>query len=289
MLLNGIKIDKLLENLIEQQVVSDLQYLRGEKLKVIDLKIDTRIFKYLKKLGVFTSFLQDSNNWQFFNLTERMLLRIAEIFWRYGFSPEIIKGVVDLLISDNWVKPFIENKLINGTKRAISKIVNNEESHSFLEYAVLERKRKPNLKAFTNLEGLLISAIAVDNSISILINCNGDWKLINKQSKLEDGDSFVCVSITSIVKSYIGNDSVFLDPNKATNRNIDSLIRAGVDYKTFLDLEFDGTNTETVLNKLPTTANIGKVKTQFSNQDIVLKVRDSKTVSILQLVINKQK
>lgn len=305
MLYANFEVDKLLEAIPVDDVVADIRYLRNcNKLKLNELHIDVRVFKYLKKLGVFSSFLQSDSGGAryYFNLTERMLLKIAEVFWRYGYKPEVIKSILDGLLLDNLVSPYINGKLLNDVNESISRIVNKKEEGTFLEYAVIERRRKPNLRTFTNLEGLIIAAIAVEPTISFIIDNNSNWGVVNRQWSTPEiinqsgnsyiVESFVNITIKNIVDSYVGNldrDSPILNPSAISKRAIDVLIKKGFDYKTIRDLEFDGIDTNTTVAQLEPTVSISKVKAQHSNQDILIKVRDSKVASIQQLVIKKHK
>jgi hypothetical protein len=304
MLYANIEVDKLLEAIPVNDVVAEIRYLRNcNKLKLNELQLDIRTFKYLKKLGVFSSFLQSDSNGSryYFNLTERMLLKIAEVLWRYGYKPEVIKSILDGLLLDNLVSPYINARLLSDAKESISRIVNNKEEGTFLEYAVIEHRRKPNLRTFINLEGLLITAIAVDPTISFIIDNNSNWGVVNRQWSTQeiinqDGksckvESFVNITIRNIVDSYVHNldrNSPILNPSAILKRTIDTLIKKGFGLKTMRDVEFDGIDTNTTVIELEPRINISKVKTQYSNQDILIKVREFKVASIQQLVIKKK-
>jgi hypothetical protein len=71
-------VSRFLVSLSQYELVEELLVLRGEKAKLSEVKIDQRSFKYLKKLGVFDSFLtSESKNWLSFTYTEQIILRIT--------------------------------------------------------------------------------------------------------------------------------------------------------------------------------------------------------------------
>jgi hypothetical protein len=289
-------IEGILNEIPENELVEDLSFLRGEKLKLSELKVDLRNFKYLKKLGVYDSFLpSDQKKWHFFNLTERMMLKLTDIFWQYGYSPETIKDIVEVLISDSWLEGIIKKLLLKGADNSLNYSSN---SPSFVEYCVLERKLSPNLRAFTNLDAVLIAAFASKNPVSLIVNGKGQWRVFTGfgfSDSLEYGfqeslfrSTFLNISITSIVDSFLDSeagDSKLLRPIAALKGRYDTLISKGFDYATLRNVEFDNSDIRCELVSVPVDANIAQLKNQYSNQDIIVKVRKSKVSSIQQLII----
>jgi hypothetical protein len=292
-----------IESLTEEEIVDELLFLRGTKAKLSEVKVDQRTFKYLKKLGAFDYFLiSEDKKWLSFTYTEQIILRISEMLWRYGFDIEMIKSVVQVLLSDNWLQDFIGNNLFAKGVSAASILENNDKTPSFLEFCIIEKKRNPNLKTFTNLDALIISTFASSKPISIIVNENGRWSVfaykddselvkLNYQNSIFN-DSFVNITLKSIVDELVMPNRIkspILNPNLAGRKNLDELISKGFDYRDIQELEMDSENIELGVNKPPTTSNIAKLKNEYASQNIVIKIRSSKVVSIQQLVIKNKK
>ncbi len=294
-------IGRLLAALSQMEIIDELLFLRGENSKLSEVKIDQRSFKYLKKLGVFDSFLPSGNKkWLSFTYTEQIVLRISETLWKYGFDIEMIKSVVQVLLSDNWVQEFIQSHLLPKSVSTESILENKGEPPSFIEYCIVEKKQHPNLKPITNLDALIISTFAFSKSISLIVNQDGRWtvfaetgdadtsKLKFQKSLFEN--SFVNITIKGILDELIipnRKKSSILNPNLAGKKNLDALISKGFDFKDIRELEIDNENIELEVNELSPATTIGKLKNEYANQDILIKIRMSKVVSVKQLIIKK--
>lgn len=293
-----------LKSLNANEIVEELTFLRSEKLRLSKLKVNKRAFKYLKALGVFSSFLQssDEKKWLGFTSTEHVLIKIAETLWKYGFTAEKIKSVVDILLSDNWVLDYINQTLLNEQLTIKSLMENRVQKMTFLEYCVIEKQKTPNLRTFTNLEALLIAAFNTDIPISIVINQSGEWGVYStlpnpyltsfsfKETLFQN--TFINITFKEILDEIFKSkhkSSCILNPNLAGTSNVEALISKGFDYKTIRDLEIDSTEIETELFELPINTNIGKLKASNANQDILVKVRNAKVTSVKQLVIKNHK
>ena len=294
-------VGRFLEALSPKGIVDELLFIRGENSKLSELKIDHRSFKYLKKLGVFESFLPSGDKkWLSFTYTEQIVLRISETLWKYGFDVDMIKSVVDALLSDNWLQEFIR-KILNENSISPETILGSkDQTPPFLEYCILEKKQHPNLRTITNLDALIISTFAFNKSISIIVNQDGRWTVfaetddadaskLNFQKSLFQ-NSFVNITIKGILDELVipnRNKSSILNPNLAGRKNLDALISKGFDYKDIRELELDNENIDVELNDLSPDTNIGKTKKQYANQDILIKIRGSKVASVKQLIIKK--
>jgi len=294
-------VSRLLAALTQMEIVDELLFLRGENSKLSEVKIDQRSFKYLKKLGVFDSFIPSGNKkWLSFTYTEQIVLRISETLWKYGFDIEMIKSVVQVLLSDNWLQELIQSQLLTKGVSTESILENKSEPPSFLEYCIVEKKQHPNLRPITNLDALLISTFALSKSISLIVNQDGRWTVFAETgdadtSKLEFQkslfqNSFVNITIKGILDELVipnRKKSSILNPNLAGRKNLDALISKGFDFKDIRELEIDNESIEIEVNELSPSTNIGKIKNEYANQDILIKIRMSKVTSVKQLVIKK--
>lgn len=294
-------IEQLLRQVPFAGMLEELQFIRRYQSRLSDTNIDARTFKYLKKLGVFDSFLPaDGKKWHQLNLTEQVLLKISETFWRYGYETVVIKSIVNGLLSDSWLFAYINDILLADNTKVTK--VNDDRASSFIEYSILEKMSKPNLRSFTNLDALIIAAFTLEKPVSIIVNGKGRWGVFsgvqNKTSKEVDilesvfSESFVNITIKGIVDSILiqqANKSPIINPNVATRKQIESLISKGFGYKEVMDIEFGNDDLETKLIDLPVTANLGKAKNDYANQNLLVKVRDSKVSSVKQLVIKNLK
>lgn len=301
--LSAINLGDLLENVPETNLVEELQFLRNSNYKLSELKIDARIFKYLKKLNVFEALLPaaEEKKWHQFNLTECIMLKITETLWKYGYDSTVIQLLVNELVSDSWVRDYVNQTLLNKEIQ-MSQSENYSPAIPFLEYSILERQKKPNLRSFTNLDALIIIAIISENPVSIVLNDKGNWRiftglkpsepdaLINPDSIFKN--TFVNLTIKGIIDSFLSEivrNSPILNPSLSIRKNLDKLLSKGFDFQTARDIDLESETLHTELVKHDPKVNIGKLKTQFSNQDILIKIRDSKTASIQQLVITNNK
>lgn len=290
-----------LKRLEQNHIVEELMFLRSERKRLAEIKIDQRSFKYLKKLGVYSCFLHsDEKKWLAFNFTEQVLLRISETFWSYGFEAEMIKSIVEVLMSDNWVIEYINESLLINKLSSENLHDRKDQCISFLEYCLLEKQQSPNLRSFTNLEALIIAAFSSNTSLSIVVNQNGEWCVYSPSSDnsassfsfKEDmfNHTFMNITFKGLLDELITpkrQHSPILNPNLSGRKNLDSLISKGFDYKEVRDLEMGTTKINTELIELPTTTNIGKLKASYANHDILIKVRNSKVSSVKQLIIKK--
>lgn len=291
---------EILESIPQEEIVEELIFLRSEKVKLSELKIEQRTFKYLKKLGVYNAFIpSEEKKWLMFNFTEQIVLRIGETLWKYGFDAEMIKSVVNVLISDNWVLDFINNKLLQSQFSALS--ILNSKRISFLEYCIIEKQESPNLRTFTNLDAVIIAAFSSDEPFSMIFNQSGEWGIYsnlfsegsNSQYKKSlFKNTFVSITFKEILDELIypkRESSVILNPNLAGKKRMDTLISKGFDYKTLRELEIDSEKVVPEVIEHPISTNIGKLKSSYSNHDILIKVRNSKVSSIKQLVLKSIK
>lgn len=69
---------------------------------------------------------------------------------------------------------------------------------------------------------------------------------------------------------------------------MDLLLRKGFDAASIRQAQYDNEGLIIEPNELEPNINLNKVKNQYSNQDIVLKVRDSKVKSVNQIIIRKK-
>ena len=296
-------IRPLLTPLPQKEIVGELLYPRDNTLKLSEVKIDKRSFKYLKKMGVYDSFLPSGpKKWHLFTITEQVVLKIAEVLWKYGFDDKVIKSVVEALVSDNWLKQYLHEGLFSTTPPASSVLANDNPSTTFFEYCILERQRNPHLIAFTNLEALIVSTFISRQPISIVVNQYGRWRVFSGLDKADllslsfqetmFRSSFLNISLKEVVDElFVPNHkpSPILNPNSATGKNIGSLISKGFNHQDVREIEMDNPNIELEIRELSKSANIAKIKNEFSDQDILMKVRQSKVVSVKQLVIKKVK
>jgi hypothetical protein len=292
-----------LKNVAHDELVEEIKFIRHFRLTLTDIKIDKRAFKYLKKLGVYESFLKDTEKkWQFFNLTEWLILKISDTLWRFGYDPDIIKNVVATLVSDSWLEDFIKSLLQASKTNELVTAKSASEQMSFIEYCVFERKNKPNLRALTNIDALLIAAFATQKPISLMINSDGNWRIftgLSVENSLEINfheslfnSSFINISLTNLIDAFIEKNlanSSFFSPDSIVKRNLDTLISKGFDYQTFREIEIDKKDVQFELLTPPVDSNLSKLKNQFANQDILIKIRNSKVSSLKQLLIKKNK
>jgi hypothetical protein len=296
-------LQERLQNVPHKELVEELKFIRHFSLKLADIEIDKRAFKYLKKLGVYEAFIKDAEKkWQFFNLTEWLVLKISDTLWRFGYAPDVIKSIVETLVSDSWLEDFIKSLLQFSDRNELITSKSASEPISFIEYCVLERKNKPNLRAFTNIDALLIAAFATDKPISLMINDFGNWRLftgLSVENSLEVKfheslfkASFISISISNLIDAFIeksSGKSSFFSPDSFVKRNFDSLISKGFDHQTFREIEIDRKDVQFEFLDLPVDSNLSKLKNQFANQEILIKIRNSKVSSLKQLVIKKNK
>lgn len=293
----------LLEHVKPTEIVNELLALRRQNLRLNKTRLNKRSFKYLKKLGIFDSFLpSDFPKWHSLSITEQVAIKIAETFWNYGFEVKVIKRIIEVLLSDTWLKKYIRDYLLDS-KATIRGVLDNDQNNlSFIEYCFEEKKIKPPLVPFANLDALIISAITSPKPISIVVNKVGMWRVftgLEKSDLLELAvqesmfrNSFINITIKGVLDELFFQNkelSLILNPNLAGQAKLDSLIRKGFDYKDIRELELDNPSVEIEVVDHGERTNIAQLIRKFSDNDVLVKTREGKISSIKQLVIKKLK
>lgn len=283
----------LLDKIPDSKLVAYLQELRSFKLKVKELGVEKSAFNYLKRLGMLDGlFMDEQKGWQHFNMTERVLIKISEILWHYGYNVEVVRSINAMLLSDDLLQGKVQ-KLMSVPYDKL--LANTDGTVSFIEYSILNNAQKNRIKSFTNLDALIILSIELNAPVSLVIDGLGTATILSEVYDFPDVDSFfhttfLSIPIKAVFDTYIKelrSDSPLLNPNETAKRRVDTLLRKGFDVKTIREVEYANDKVQIEEHDLPTTANIAKVKSQFANQDILIKVRNSKIQSIKQLKITK--
>ena len=287
----------LFEKIPESKLVLYLKELRMYELKVKELGVEKSAFNYMKRLGIFQPFMNsEPNGWQYFNMTERLLIKLSEILWRYGYEVDTIRHINSVLLDDSWLLSKI-NSLMASAPVSYEHFKQGADSNmTFIEYCLAQKNKLQRIKFFTNLDALIILAIEFRIPISIQINGKGEFHIYSgiesELLKAQDifHSSFLNIPILEVFNTYIPElkvSSLLFNPNENGIRRIDTLIRKGFDAKTLREVEFSNESLSIEEEDLPLTANLGKAKNEFANQDLIVKVRQSKVVSIKRLKIQK--
>lgn len=296
-------IDVQLGTISNYKIIAYLSELREFSIKVSELKVEKTAFHYMKKMGFFSAFVSpEAKGWQNFNMTERVLIKICEILWRYGYDTSKIKEIVSSLLNDDWINQKINSLLDMGPYNYVGiEQKPDAPSMSFVEYCVLQKSVSNRIRLFTNLDALIILAIELKKPVSIIVDGKGDYipfvgselpsKEYSKYLFQIFQSTFLNISILDVFDTFIpevSTNSPLLNPNLIARKRVDLLLRKGFDAASIRQAQYDNEGLIIEPNELEPNINLNKVKNQYSNQDIVLKVRDSKVKSVNQIIIRKK-
>lgn len=297
---NNQRIKKLLESEDALEVLTALRIpiLKLSELHILNIQKPT--YNQWKKRNILSSFLQpvdpnSTSKWQMFSILEVILLQIIRILWDSGTDSNIIEQVIKEIVDGKSL-----NELIDGI------IKSNQNGHKkynipaiseggMISYLVKQKIANPHLHLITHLEAYILPALKIGSAFSLLVFEGGDIdimfehmlsKTLNKESHNElYNRQFQNIPITSLLKKAL---TLSVNPNESSfltkeNTIVSKLIEKGYTLDTLTRIF--STNSELqqyeerTIEKT-TGVNISTLINETPNQDIIIKIRNSKKESI---------
>lgn len=296
------KIEQSTNELSLADIVTSLEYghlniclhvLRYSVLKLSESNIDKPMFNIWKRAGILDSFIsteKDVKTWNRFSVLDLILLKIVEILWNKKFTNDSIKKVIAKLLNGDILEKALDN-IAYGANSKIIDLSKDKAKADLLSYLLAQSKNDLYIPKLTNIEGLIIGSIKIDNPFSIIIFEDGEIDLLSEISEL-DGTrlntyfkkTFTNIAVRDLIKNVTGGkkDSLI---NKENNL-IQKLINVGYDYKTLIQIFDKNDKTPFVEEPLDIHINIEKILREKSNQNLIIKIRNGEKRSIRRIVFN---
>ncbi len=289
-----------------------LEVLRSPLFKLSETNLNKPIYNLWKKQGLIEKLIRktDERVWNKFSIMELVILYVVNILWNMNIDNKIIKEVIDKMLDDEYVENLdsvywywkvaeqIAEEEGKDPKKALALL---KPKIDLLMYLTTQQEQNPHLPLITRIEALIIGSIRTDRPYSILLFDNGEVEFFQtdvftdefNQSLLPNlfKRSFTNISIGGIVSNILSKDSTTTKSFNTLipdNNIITKLIENGFDIETINELFGKRNDLAYVEEKLDPKVNIGKLRSEKANQDILIKVRDGKINSIRRIVITKK-
>ena len=297
---NNQKIKELLES---DDAVDVLTALRLPILKLSELhilKIQKPTYNQWKKRNLLSSFLQQvdpnsTSKWQKFSILEVILLQIIRILWESGTDDNDVEKIIKELVDGASLNELID-AIITSKQNGQNFFTNQSlDTGSLITYLVSQKLANPQLFLVTLLEAYILLALKTGKLFSLIVFEGGAIDFIfepvfsNTLNKELNNDlfykQFQNIPITSLLHKALSLGS---NPNESSvltreNTIVSKLIEKGYTLDTLTRIF--STNSELqqyeerTIEKT-TGVNISTLINETPNQDIIIKIRNSKKESI---------
>lgn len=298
----------LMKSVKSDELAKMLDIMRLPILKLSEIQILKNNFNIWKKAGYLDSMFgkgSDNHGWNKFSLTQLIVLVIVDMLWERKMNNNI-KAYVDALMDSSELDEQIKS-IIEDENQTYLKALDGENL-DLLTYIVTQKKENPNLPTLSWIEAISIASVKIDRPYSLLIFEDGhieffstsilseyagikfDLKMLN-ETFLNIGFSKLIRKIlnfnnvTTIGNPFLTNDGNLIDKYIANGYDAETLIEIlnkpsdlAVEEQTIYDRSIKGS----------TPPKIEELVKEKSNQDLIIKVRDGKKLSIKRLIINKK-
>lgn len=285
-------------------ITKTLELLRKPLLKLSETQIPKHSFYQWKKAKYLDSLLPKQENtnsnqdvpkeWTRFSIMELVILYIVNNLWERNLGYKIKEFIDDYMLGEDFDNQL--KMLLQDEHNILEKLFNKSKEGDILGFIYEQKKINPHLPTMTNIEGLIIASLKLNRPHSILIYENDTIEFI-VTSNLTDlmgvsfykdllQKSFINISISQIVDNVLyGNKK-----ESAIGKQeplVTKLLKIGYDTNTLNEILNKGELLEYIEEKLDTSSNIEKVFLDNRNddQDILLKVRGGKKVSLRRIII----
>jgi hypothetical protein len=184
----------------------------------------------------------------------------------------------------------------------------NGKNIDLLSYIVLQKKENPNLPAISWIEAIAIASLKIDRPYSLLIFEGGRVEFFST-SLLSDyiglkfdinllKETFLNIQFSNIVRKILNVNSDGTNENPYVKKEgslIKKYIANGYNIETLIEL-LNSTNSleveeQNIFDRSITGSTPPKIEDvvkEKANQDILIRIRDGKKISIRRLIINKK-
>jgi hypothetical protein len=287
-----------LSNLKSADLAECLSILRQPILKLSETNLSKALFNTWKREKIINTLIIDGTErqWNKFSILDLVILNVINILWEHDIPVQAIKNTLALLLDGKGIRNDV-NDIMDYPLESTKSIIDDDSNLNLLEYIVNQKKKNPQLPFFTNIESYIIGSLKLNRPFSILVKDNGRIELFTTDSFkdmlgsvfLNDllSNTVLNISIRSVLeKILMVTDTSSLRPR---NRLIEKLIESGCTAETVNELFGKRTDLKfkekTIEN--PQTVSIANLIKEYSNQDIIIKIRDSQKKSIKQIIITK--
>ncbi len=282
-------------------LATSLEMIRKPILKLSESDICKHEYFTLKKHGLIGKIKEsDGRRWNLFSLLEVMVLSVVKFLWKHNVENEKIKKVVEELTKADDIQGIFGTINIEDVNAKYGES-NSDEKSDLFTYFHNQKKINPHLPVFSTMEAIIIGVIKLNRPSSFLLYEDGELEFFTTSeftdkysndyfNKIFSKHSFN-ISINEIVaKILCGNaentETAQIQPNNTIVQKLSSI---GYDRETINQLYNRNEDISFVEESLKTDISIEKTLREKSNQDLVIKIRDGKKVSMRRLVIINNK
>jgi len=295
----------LLKSIKSDELASMLDILRYPILKLSEIQILKNNYNIWKKAGYLDSMFGKGSVkpiWNKFSLTQLIVLVIVDMLWQRKMNNNI-KAYVDAFMDSTQLDEQIKS-ILEAENQTYLKALDGKNL-DLLTYIVTQKKANPNLPSLSWIEAISIASVKIDRPYSLLIFEDGrieffstsilseyvelkfEIKMLNK--------TFLNIGFSGLVRKIINYDKNGNPFLKKEGNLIDKYKANGYDVETLIeilnnpnDLEVEEEN---IYDRSIDASNPPKIEDlvkEKANQDLIIKVRDGKKMSIKRFIINKK-
>ena len=298
----------ILKSIKSDELASILEIMRLPILKLSEIQISKNDFNIWKKAGYLDSIFrkeQDNHGWNKFSLTQLIILVIVDLLWGRKMNQNI-KDIVEAFMDSSELDEHIISILEDENQAYLKGL--NGKNIDLLSYIVLQKKENPNLPAISWIEAIAIASIKIDRPYSLLIFEGGRVEFFST-SLLSDyiglkfdinllKETFLNIQFSNIVRKILNVNSDGTNENPYVKKEgslIKKYIANGYNIETLIEL-LNSTNSleveeQNIFDRSITGSTPPKIEDvvkEKANQDILIRIRDGKKMSIRRLIINKK-
>jgi len=306
-------MDKADASLILKSIKSDvlasiLDVIRLPTLRLSDIRISKNDFNIWKKAGYLDSMFGrevEKLVWNLFSVSQLIVLVLVNMLWERKMN-EHIKDYVDAFMNSSELNELITSILEDENQTYLNALKGGKSD--LLTYIVSQKKENPNLPALSWIEAIAIASIKIDRPYSLLLFEDGRVEFFST-TLLSDyiglkfdikilNETFLNIQFSSIVRKIlnINKDGTNVNPYiKNESTFIKRYIANGYDIETLIELLNSPNNIEVEEQSIfdrsikgSTPPKIEDLVKEKANQDILIRIRDGKKLSIKRLIINKK-
>ena len=298
----------ILKSIKSDELSSILDIMRMPILKLSEIQISKNDFNIWKKAGYLDSIFGkegDNHGWNKFSLTQLIVLVIVDLLWRRKMNQNI-KEYVEAFMDSSQLDEQIISMLEDENQGYLKAL--NGKNLDLLSYIISQKKVNPNLPAISWIEAIAVASIKIDRPYSLLIFEGGRVDFFST-TLLTDyiglkfdinllNESFLNIQFSNIVRKILNVNSDGTNENpyiKKDSSLIKKYMANGYDIETLIELLNSDNNLEVEEQNIfdrskkdSTPPKIEDVVKEKANQDILIRIRDGKKMSIKRLIINKK-
>ncbi len=298
----------LLKSINPDELALMLDFMRLPILKLSEIQISKNNFNIWKKAGYLDSIFgkgSDNHGWNKFSLTQLIVLVIVDMLWERKMNSNI-KAYVDAFMDSSELDEQIKSILEDENQTYLKAL--DGKNLDLLTYIVTQKKVNPNLPSLSWIEAISIASVKIDRPYSLLIFEDGrieffSTSILSEYSGIKFdikmlNETFLNIGFSGLAKKFLNYNSANTDKSqflKNESNLIDKYITNGYDIETLMEILHNPSDLileeQTMYDRSVDGSNTPKIEElvkEKANQDLLIKVRDGKKMSIKRLIINKK-